>query len=155
MRVLVTGSRDWKDRDAIEQTFDAWCELHTSGLGGGIDATLVSGGCLVGADRIAEQLAEHVFGWQVERHPASWLAPCRPQCKPGHRRYGKLGGSFCPAAGNYRNQEMVDLGADVVLAFQLNGSRGTQDCMDRARAAGLRVVPYPLPIWGEHACPPP
>lgn len=48
--------------------------------------------------------------------------------------------TYCPMAGLYRNQEMVDLGADVVLAFQRNGSRGTQDCMDRARRAGLTVV---------------
>ena len=64
-RVLVTGSRDWGDADAIADAIDAWIESRQNGLGGGIDATLVSGACPTGADRICEQLAEHVFGWQV------------------------------------------------------------------------------------------
>ena len=44
------------------------------------------------------------------------------------------------AAGPMRNQEMVDSGADLCLAFPMSGSRGTWDCVDRARKAGIVVT---------------
>ena len=37
---------------------------------------------------------------------------------------------------------MVDLGADVCLAFPLGESRGTRDCMRRASEAGIPVIDY-------------
>ena len=143
MRVLVTGSRDWKDVRAIEQALLAYHPADEQGFDLPDKPTLVSGACPRGADRMAETAARFL-GWHIERYPADWSAPCRPECKPGHRRptLGGRGGTYCPAAGNYRNQRMVDAGADVVLAFQLNGSRGTQDCIDRAEAAGLSVIPH-------------
>lgn len=52
-------------------------------------------------------------------------------------RYGKPNFS---CAGLVRNQLMVDLGADICLAFPLPGSRGTWDCMGRAEAAGIKVI---------------
>jgi hypothetical protein len=131
-RILVTGSRNWTDRDAIE----ARLLLHSAGRG----TILVHGACPTGADQIADEIAS-AWPWMIERHPADWSGPCRPECPPGHRRRDpqRGSGSYCPLAGHYRNQEMVDQGADVVLAFQLNHSRGTQDCITRARAAGLIV----------------
>lgn len=143
LRILVTGSRDWKDVRAIEQALLEYHPVDAQGFDLPDDKpTLVHGDCPVGADRIAK-IAAGFLGWIPEPHPAAWLAPCRPQCQPGHRRRGKLGGSYCPAAGNYRNQDMVDLGADVVLAFHLNGSRGTADCIERAEKAGLLVRKFP------------
>lgn len=136
MRILVTGSRDWKDESVIHRVL---MEALSKFPG----ATLVSGACPTGADSIAEMIWGLCFGAPVERHPADWVGPCRAACKPGHRRRNNFGGTYCPAAGNYRNQDMVDLGADIVLAFQLNGSRGTQDCIDRAKAAGLTVWEAP------------
>lgn len=35
---------------------------------------------------------------------------------------------------------MVDLGADLCLAFPLPDSRGTKDCMARAKKAGIKVI---------------
>jgi len=46
------------------------------------------------------------------------------------------------AAGPIRNQEMVDLGADVVFAFPLGESRGTNDCIQRAVKANIPVMVY-------------
>lgn len=69
--------------------------------------------------------------WNVEQevHDADW------------NEYGR-------AAGPIRNQEMVDAGADVCLAFPTGGP-GTRDCMRRARDAGIRVfdMTYFLPVW--------
>lgn len=43
-------------------------------------------------------------------------------------------------AGPRRNQEMVDSGADLCLAFPMSGSRGTWDCVNRAKKAGIVVT---------------
>ncbi len=110
-RVLVTGSRHWSDRDAIERGLRS--------VGDEPSAVLVHGAA-PGADTIAAEVAT-AMGWDVEAHPADWDA------------HGK-------AAGPRRNQEMVDAGADTCLAFPLPESRGTWDCLRRAERAGIRVI---------------
>jgi len=118
-RVLVTGSRDWDDEDTI---WDA-LEPYLPSRGSLIDTVvLVHGDCPTGADHIASLLWTANGGLE-EPHPADW------------KTYGK-------GAGFYRNSEMVDLGADVCLAFWKNGSRGTQDTMTKAHDAGI-----PVRVW--------
>ena len=111
-RILVTGSRDWTDRELLERHL----LLQSAGKG----TVLVHGACPTGADRLADEIT-YSWPWTVERHPAEWYM------------HGK-------AAGPLRNQAMVDLGADVCIAFLLPGSRGTVDCAARAEAAGIRTL---------------
>lgn len=111
-RILITGSRDWGDPWAIESALWEYATDDTS--------VLVSGACPSGADRMAEEIWEG-WGLAVERHPADW------------KRHGK-------AAGLIRNQEMVDLGADVCLAFRKNYSRGTTHCANAATMAGIETI---------------
>ena len=80
---------------------------------------IVTGGCPTGADRMAEEWA-HRAGVEVEVWLADWAA------------YGR-------AAGPIRNGRMVAAGARYCLAFPLQGSRGTEDCIRRAEAAGIPV----------------
>ena len=113
-RVLVTGSRDWTDRDAIRDALsaiDGNCDPADS-------LTLVHGAAR-GADSIAADIAANI-GWNVEAHPADW------------ERHGKR-------AGFIRNEEMVKLGADVCLAFIKDGSRGAMMCAGLAEKAGISV----------------
>ncbi len=112
-RILVTGSRDWRDAQTLDHALRFYWETTPPGT------VLVSGACPTGADRLAEEAWES-WGGPVERHPADW------------DRHGK-------AAGPRRNQEMVDLGADICLAFPLPGSRGTRHCMAAAERAGIPV----------------
>jgi len=53
-----------------------------------------------------------------------------------HPYIGRLG----KAGGPVRNQEMVDAGADLCLAFIARDSRGARDCFSRARNAGIRTT---------------
>ena len=118
MRAIVTGNRTYANAEAIRSALRALPEA----------STVVHGGCPTGSDVIADRLARPM-GHVPEIHPAEWHA------------HG-------PAAGPIRNQAMVDLGADVCLAFgELQRMKrgkmrntGTGDCADRCRKAGIRVV---------------
>ena len=86
--------------------------------------SIVMHGAARGADRIAGSIARKL-GFEVRAYPALW------------RRYGR-------GAGLIRNAEMIALGPELVLAFQLNQSRGTQHTIDLARKAGIPVLVMPL-----------
>jgi hypothetical protein len=113
MRILVTGGRDWADVDTIRNALS----IATLGLAWN-KVTIVQGGAR-GADAIAASLA-NVLGMNVEEYPADW------------KQFGR-------AAGPIRNQQMVDTRPDLVLAFLQEGSKGTQNCIDIARRAGLKI----------------
>jgi hypothetical protein len=110
-RILITGSRDWTDYDAI---FDA-LKASKDYLG---EITVVHGGAS-GADSTAGIIA-HRLGLKVEVHPADW------------EKHGKK-------AGFVRNSEMVKEGADFVLAFIKNDSKGATMCASLAEKAGIPV----------------
>lgn len=116
MRVLITGSRDWDKKDTIRNALESLYWIH------GKNVVLVSGACPTGADKFAEEIAANL-GWTIERHPADWAA------------YGKF-------AGPKRNQEMVNMGADVCLAFIKNGSKGATHASNRAAAADIPTWVY-------------
>jgi YspA, cpYpsA-related SLOG family len=81
-RLLVTGSRTWRDVRTIEQALAVILDRHPEGV------LLVHGACPRGADAIAAAYAARTPGYQVEAHPADW------------RRTGR-------AAGYRRNAEMI------------------------------------------------
>lgn len=114
MRILITGSRNFKDRDLMFMVLHQFSEQHKEE-----EVTIVHGKCPTGADRLAGEVAREL-GYKVEEHPANW------------EQYGK-------SAGPIRNQAMVDLGADVCYGFPLGLSRGTRHCMERARKAGIKT----------------
>jgi hypothetical protein len=135
MRVIVTGSRTWEEADVVYEALDTLIQ-------DGENLTVVHGAALGGADFWAsewcQQGAPRPAGSRVteERHPADW------------DKYGKR-------AGPIRNQEMVQLGADMVLAFcewckktsclgrqPMHVTHGTANCVALARAAGIEVVEF-------------
>lgn len=140
-RVMVTGSRDWEQPQVINDALlETWHDIIQA-YGLGQRWILVHGGCYDGADKFANRWAAD-NGIETETHPADWIGPCGANCPPGHRRRRTNGKTYCPLAGPLRNQAMVVLGADLVLAFHRDGSRGTGDCVRRAAEAGLTVRTY-------------
>ncbi len=136
LRLLVTGSRDWNNYGCIAQALkDIWL------ANGSKPMLLISGACPTGADRMAEHVWE-AGGMLVERHPAEW------------DRFGRR-------AGFIRNRAMVDLGADLCVAFIRNKSKGATHTVDLAREAGIPVIEYSVidldykPSGGAHARPGP
>ena len=117
LRILVTGSRNFLDKELAQQAI-VWAS-NVAGIKNPADVTVVHGAGR-GADTTLAEVAEFL-GCEVEAHPARW------------EELGKK-------AGPVRNQEMVQLGADVCLAFPLPGSRGTLHCMQEATKAGIPVI---------------
>jgi hypothetical protein len=118
LRVLVTGSREFANRDAMNEVFECLRDHYV-----GCETTLVHGDAR-GADKLSALVASSMVpDLTVETHPAEW---------------GRLGKS----AGLVRNQQMVDLGADVAIAFLWLDAqnRGTKDCMSRVRSAGIPLI---------------
>lgn len=131
MRILVTGSRDWSDKDVIREAI----EKRVNGVK---DVTLVNGDA-TGADRIAAVIARNM-GCTIEDHPANWES-CGEECGPDHWRY-RDGKPYCPRAGFVRNTHMVELGADICLAFIRNNSKGATMTAKLAERAGIPVHRY-------------
>ena len=125
MKVLVTGSRDWKNEAAIER------ELKKLPPG----TIIVHGHHWEGADAIADKIAMKL-GFKIRRYPTDW---------DGEKE--RTGSSA--AAGPKRNSAMIrsehsdkdGVPIDKGLAFTLDmsRSRGTRDCVTKARKAGIGV----------------
>jgi len=104
---------------------------------GGAQNITVIHGAAKGADTLASDWCK-LTGAMEERYPADWDSPCENSCNhfrvshPEHRYYS--------CAGWVRNQKMVNLGADVCIAFPRGISKGTRDCIRRAEAAGIPVI---------------
>lgn len=119
MRILITGSRNYRDLAMVEEAISDHIRGHDPR-----SVTIIHGDAR-GADTLAGTAARY-YGLRVETHPADW------------NQHGK-------AAGPIRNQQMVNLGADVCLAFPAfpaGGSRGTWDCVSRAKVAGIPTYIY-------------
>lgn len=119
--VIVTGSRDWADEEALLLTI----------LDEDPDV-IVHGDCPTGADAMVETYA--TTNLELGRYVAVVPMPAR---------WGRLG----DAAGMARNREMLKVllvlgahGYDVaVVGAPMQGGRGTQGMMRIAKRAGVRV----------------
>lgn len=110
MRLLVCGSRTWKDAESILRAIDGLSPAPT---------LLIHGGAR-GADQLAAKAATK-RGIPIRCFMADW------------EQYGR-------SAGRIRNLEMLELGRpDRVIAFWDGSSRGTAHMIHLAQVAGLPV----------------
>ncbi len=111
-RVLVCGGRDFTDYDYACQVLD---DIH---------AAQPIGAVIHGNSRGADTAAG-VWAWKHRKEGVN--------CWPVPAQWAKFGKS----AGPKRNQAMIGMGPDLVVAFP--GGRGTADMIRRAKAAGIPV----------------
>lgn len=134
-RILATVARGYRD-------FDTMREVFTIVRGRYPHAVLVHGDCPDG-DQDASKIWRELGGVD-EPNPADWNGPCQSRCRPGHRRR-KNGEEFCPAAGPYRNEEMLTSGPLVEThAFLAPGSRGAKDTAAMSSRLGIPTFGWML-----------
>lgn len=132
-QLIVSGSRRWHNPLPVWQGINLLRQEFT--------LTEIVAGEAPGIDTLARKYALS-FGIKFTPFPALWHI-----CPPGGFMKKRSDGTpYYPYAGNLRNQAMVDyVEADALLmAFPDAQSRGTPDCIARARAKKLRVLIYPL-----------
>lgn len=114
LTLAIIGSRNFSDYDFMKQKILSLLEMLPQ------VERIVSGGAK-GADALSERIAQdfHLGHFHIA---AEWA------------KYGR-------AAGPLRNQKII-LEADVVAAFPLGESKGTQDGIRRAKAAGKKVFVF-------------
>lgn len=114
-KVGITGSRHWMPRKIMWPILDTYFNENP-------DMLLIVGDA-DGADADAIIWAE-IRGCPYKKYEADWSV-------------GKAG-------GNQRNSKMVDENSDakVWLAFPLPSSKGTYDCMRKAKAKGIEVKEF-------------
>jgi len=116
MKLLICGSRDWDDYEAIVcrlSLFQGSLTVIHGAASRRVDGREVS------ADALADRAAEYL-GFDRLAFPADWSS------------YGKR-------AGILRNLRMLDQEPDLVIAFQRNKSRGTQHTISEAQRRGIPV----------------
>lgn len=128
--LLICGSRDWDDENLLE---DVVRELGHAG------GTVRVGDCPTGADAMAYAYFEHYIETYGDRYYVPYLYP---KFEADWDTHGK-------AAGPIRNKEMLDNllsqgGTDklVIGFYKGKSSRGTQNMIDQARAAGVDALVY-------------
>ena len=109
-RIAIVGSRNYNNRSEIYKYLDS--KLDRIGH-------LVSGGCPTGADNIAQQYAKD-RGLSITIHYPNW-----ERDKKG--------------AGFIRNRRIVE-DCDILIAWQANNSKGTQNSIDLAKKLGKKVI---------------
>jgi len=118
MRVLVCGSRNWADYSVIKRELDKLLASVDK------EPFIVIQGKARGADALAEQ-------WCYDNG-----VPCA-----GVEAYWQ---KFGKAAGHYRNEWMLWLEPDRVLAFSedIDHSKGTRNMVQQATRKGITTVVF-------------
>ena len=151
LRILVTASRDWNDYHTLSKAIAVAISDLTEKFGKGLKTTtinIIHGACSTGGDPMVEEFVNKIkrsmLKYNVivktETHPANWDRDCDKNCY--HKITYKNGQKICPASGPIRNKKMVDLGADICLAFIKNSSPGATGCAKLAEKAGIEVRYY-------------
>ena len=147
MRVCVIGSPKLPDPLQVRAALDV---CLSAAVVDGTWLTVVHGGARHGAEQVA-----HAWSW--ERHRAGahvctpvtvspqWSAPCRPTCRPGHRRPDRVRlDTTCPSAPFYRNEQLLSgpLDIDTFLVWVGDEYRAAQHMWEIVTAAGRQVQDF-------------
>jgi hypothetical protein len=128
MKILVCGGRDYSDRTRVFQVLDY---LHQNRR----PITLVIHGAATGADALGKEWAQ-TRGVEDDPYPARWDWLEAPNAVIKRTKAGK---PYNANAGPDRNAKMLSHGKpELVVAFP--GGRGTENAIELARNAGVKVI---------------
>lgn len=128
IKVVVTGSRGWKNTAAILIAVDAMSAFD-------LEIEAIHGNAQ-GADRMFASACRRYGVSKITSYPAKWQVhhkTCTSAC-----RLNKV----CRRAGYIRNQEMADAGPDICLSFNLDNSKGTSMMEGICKKQGIPVVKF-------------
>lgn len=111
MRIMITGSRSWSDRETVENALLRTMAKHPN-------ATIIHGGAR-GADSLADNFCR-LYAVPCEVYPADW------------ERHGRQ-------AGLLRNMQMLDSGVDAVIGFWDRQSPGTRHALREANIRHIPI----------------
>ncbi|MEV0604529.1 DUF721 domain-containing protein [Streptomyces sp. NPDC050315] len=146
LRILVLGPPQWPHHELLITSLEtAWHDVVQLY---GPFSSLVCVHALHG--RLGTEVAcwTRFSGLSAEGHAPDWDT-CRPDCPtndPEHRGQRADRTTFCRSAGGRLNQQMIDLGADMVLALippDPASARRLAADLQYARAAQI-------PLWEVH-----
>src|SRR5688572_13208175 len=137
-RILITGSRDasvpWNFLD------DDWILLFREFHGHGDEFVMVHGDCPTGVDAEVNRFERDMSrAWWSSRNADTPTFPLFPMIVERYPADRQLFGPW-PGCGPRRNQHMVNLGADLCLAYPYGVSRGTRGCVRMAVKAGIPTL---------------
>lgn len=123
LRIIVAGSRDFKDYHLLSDTLMQYLEdMDDTDIVDNPSQVKFISGTARGADTLGEQFA-YTYEYDVVKFPADWDT------------YGK-------SAGYRRNAEMAKFASEaygVLFAFWDGKSKGTKHMIDLAKRYGLEV----------------
>lgn len=127
MKVLITGGRNYWNRRKMHEVLSS---IHKDR-----PITLIIEGDATGADRLGRFWAA-ANSIKYNTYPAKWYDL---DVKPLVIKYNTFGRAYNAAAGNIRNQYMIDVAKpDLAVAFP--GNSGTLDAKERIRKAGIELI---------------
>lgn len=126
-KVIIAGSRTFKDYDLLEQK----CDQILSSIQ---DEIWVISGTAEGADILGEKYAQK-RGYYLLECPAQWdNVEGKPASEIGTNSRGQ---KYWKLAGLRRNEQMAQ-NADALILFNL-GTSGSQNMLYNARKLGLKI----------------
>jgi len=125
-RLLITGSRNWEDFRTVWSALNRLDEKL-----GPRPAVMINGGAR-GVDMIAVEHWTRALGRGKLQQGDRMIETHIPDWTKGR------------GAGIFRNQQMVDSGANLCFAFIHRESRGATHCANAAIKAGIKTL-----IWRE------
>lgn len=131
-RIIGMGSIRWKDTRTTLAALRRVERVYKPPY------TLLHNGTLGAAQYLAVNAKKR--GWTIELHDAD-LTKCAPDCPTeNHRRRGGPAGDYCPSARARALQNMLDSGADLLIALVVTD--GTRLGQKEASSRGLAVWEY-------------
>ena len=149
MKVLVCGSRDYKDRGMVWSILEGFYRIEEVGwMSAHVTPFFLIEGGAKGADYFASQWATIGGPFAIAKSDGWWaqvedeIIPFPDEMPKIHIQMKAHWDKYGRSAGPIRNRYMLDLKPDVVIGFSndIQNSKGTKDCLGEAKKRGIKTI---------------